>query len=280
MKIISLLNEKGGSSKTTVATTIASGLAVRGQRVLLIDADPQGHGTIMLGLEKEPCIYDLLVRDALWSKTLRQVSDDQFTPRGQKPLGTLVALPSNVETRNIANSISDSGLLRYRLDELQDVIDVVIIDTSPTPSLFHGSIYLAADAVIYPTQAEYLSVDGLIESLKHLDKANVTRLNERGLEALKIAGIQPTMVDPKTVTHSEYLKLLTHEFKRLVWPPLPSRIVWADASAARQSIFRYVDEDVDPDSIDAGYQRSKGEAGSALREAWALVKRVERVLNG
>ena len=280
MKIITLLNEKGGCAKSSIATTVASGLATRGKRVLLVDADPQGHGTIMLGLAKEPCIYDLLVRDAKWSDMLRQVPDGQFAPRDQQPQGVLMALPSNIETRNIANSISDSGLLRYRLDELQDVIDVVIIDTSPTPSLFHGSIYLAADAVIYPTQAEYLSVDGLIESLKHLDKANIDRLNERGLEALKIVGIQPTMVDPKTVTHSEYLKLLTQEFKRLVWPPLPSRIVWADASAARQSIFRYVEETIDPDSVDASYQRSKGESGSALREAWALVKRVERVING
>lgn len=71
MKIITLLNEKGGVGKTTIATHIAAGLAVRGMRVLLVDADPQGHATVSLGLQKEPGLYDLLVRDATFKSVLR-----------------------------------------------------------------------------------------------------------------------------------------------------------------------------------------------------------------
>ena len=70
MKIVTLLNEKGGVGKTTLATHLAAGLAIRGKRVILVDADPQGHATIAFGLSKEPGFYDLIVRNAPFQKVL------------------------------------------------------------------------------------------------------------------------------------------------------------------------------------------------------------------
>ena len=64
MKVLTFLNEKGGVGKTTLTSTIGAGLAIMGYRVLLIDADPQGHLTISYGLKKHHSLYDLLVRDA------------------------------------------------------------------------------------------------------------------------------------------------------------------------------------------------------------------------
>lgn len=278
MKIIALLNEKGGVGKTSLATHIAAGLACKGQRVLLADVDPQGHATVGLGIPKQPGVYDLLVRDALWSSVLRPVPPEQYAPGGENRKGELWLLPSNVETRNVASSISDVGLFRYRLDEMTEAIDVMIVDTPPTPSLLHGSIYIAADGIIYPTETEFLSLDGLQESLTHLDAANGKRIREHGLEAIKIMGIQPVMVEPNTRLHGEYIGTLRKEFHRLVWPALPNRITWGNASARQMTLFRYVKEQLDPQAIDPLYERSEGEAGSALREAWALVNRVEGAL--
>ena len=107
-RIISIASQKGGVGKTTIATHIAAGLAVRGMRVLLVDADPQGHATVSLGLQKEPGLYDLLVRDATFKSVLRFIPPKSYQIPNQAVNGQLFVLPSNVETRNIANSISDS----------------------------------------------------------------------------------------------------------------------------------------------------------------------------
>ena len=72
----------------------------------------------------------------------------------------LGVIPSNVETRNIANTIDNAFSVYERLQELENNVDVVVIDTSPTPSLLHGSIFIATDGIIYPTTLEYFSVVG------------------------------------------------------------------------------------------------------------------------
>src|SRR5690606_2289735 len=123
MKVVTLLNEKGGVGKTTVATHIAAGLAIKGHRVLLADADPQGHATVMYGLTKEPGLYDLLVRNAPYQRVLRVISPELYEIPGQAVEGKLYLLPSNVETRNIANSINNILIFRDRFLPLEGAID-------------------------------------------------------------------------------------------------------------------------------------------------------------
>ena len=88
MIVITLINEKGGVGKTTLATHIACGLAARGRSVVILDGDPQGHATIRLGVKKAPALYDLLVRDGEWSNAVRAVAPERFgipgesSPRG------------------------------------------------------------------------------------------------------------------------------------------------------------------------------------------------------
>src|SRR5690349_6791367 len=145
MKVISLINEKGGVGKTTLAAHIAAGLAIRRYRVVLADAAPQGHATLSLGLRKERGLYDLVGRDAPFKDVLRLVPPDVYGIPGAAHKGELYVIPSNAETRNIANTISDPFTADDRLTELEDLIDIVVFDTSPTPSLLHGAIYLATD---------------------------------------------------------------------------------------------------------------------------------------
>src|SRR5690242_15083890 len=98
MKIITLLNEKGGVGKTTLAVHIAAGLAARGERVVLVDADAQGHATVMLGMSNEPALHDLLVREASFKDTLRFVAPEVYAPYGESK-GQLFLLPGDTETR-------------------------------------------------------------------------------------------------------------------------------------------------------------------------------------
>jgi chromosome partitioning protein len=249
MKVITIGNEKGGVGKTTTATTIAAGLAHKGNRTLLIDADAQGHATRALGLPKNPALYDWLVRSANYQDILQAVPVDRYN--GVEGKTSFYVISSNVETRNIANSISESYVVVDSLEPLAAIFDYVIIDTSPTPSLLHSALYLATDHVVYPTLCEYWSFDGLAESMgrRHSPKANV-------------AGIIPFRVRLQTLEHAENLDRLKKQFGPLVWEPVPESIVWAEATAYHVPIFVYA-----PDH-------------SANEYVWKMVERVEALPAG
>lgn len=255
MKVITLLNEKGGVGKTTLATHIAAGLAVKGFRVIMIDADPQANATIAFGLQPEPAIYDLVVRKAAFRDVLRIVSPEVYEIPGEQPRGLLAVVPSNIETRNIANSIADALAIRRRLDEIKTSVDFVVFDTSPTPSLLHGSIFLATDAVLYPTTLEYFSFTGLVNSLGHMQTFRQEKRN-MNLGDIVPLGIVPMMFRTQTVGHSENLTVLRDKYGDLVWEPVRQRIVWSDATLAYRPVWNF-----EP-------------GGSASREAMNIVNRV------
>jgi chromosome partitioning protein len=259
MKAVTLACEKGGTGKTTLATHLAAGLAIKGKRVLLVDADAQGHATFGLGLKNEPGFYDLLVRDADWKNVLRVVPPEVYEPPDTKAKGLLAVLPGNVETQLIAQKIDNAFLIVERLEELEQHIDVVIFDTSPTPSLLHGAIYLATDDLLYPTLCETYSLNGLVSTIKHQERFSQQRRNATDQETVTM-GIVPTMYRSKTVEHSENLAQLQERYGELVWPPLPMRITWAEAVTMRHPVFA-----IAPHS-------------AAAREAWAVVNAAEEVM--
>lgn len=259
MKVITLLNEKGGVGKTTLSRHVAAGLAIKGWRVVLIDADAQANSTSQFQLAEEPGLYDLLKRDAEWATWLRLVNPVIYGPDST---GELHVLPSNVETRLIPMAIDDVSLLRDRLQDLDGWADYVVIDTAPTPSLLNSMIYLATDYMIYPTTCEMLSLEGLKKSIDRLDMLNHNR-QMYGLPEATMLGIQPTLYDVRTNAHDYGLGLVLAEFKRKAWPALPTRTIWRDAAYAQKTIFAYETHD----------RRAKA---VTLEETWALVERVER----
>jgi chromosome partitioning protein len=255
MITFSLINEKGGIGKTTLATHIAAGLAIRGYRIILVDADPQGHATFSLGLDKRPGLYDLLVREAAFKDVLLAPAPQSFTT--EPPKGRLFVLPSNTETRAIPNQIEDVTLLVNRLQELSSVIDAVIFDTPPTPSLLHSSIYLATDAIIYPTTCEMLSFDGLQESINRSKKFQAMR-QEMSRRATEVFGIVPTMYQSSTALHKQNLEALQSHYGAQVWSPLTLRTLWREASQHRCMVY------------------ALAPTSKAADEAWEMVNRVEQ----
>lgn len=245
MKVLTFLNEKGGVGKTTLASTIGAGLAIMGYRVLMIDADPQGHLTISFGLDKQHALYDLLVRDAEFDEQgiVHTIAPEAYTlPNAKQPeTGRLFVVPGNRETRLVSQALEGEPFaIRNRMMELAEnnTVDFVIFDTSPTPSTFHAMIYLATDHIIYPTEVTYLSFDGLVASIKNT--TGYSKQKERyGLGEIKLTGIIPTKFRSKTLEHQEKLKSLRKGFGDLVWQPLPMSVVWEEAMARKRSIFRY-----------------------------------------
>lgn len=262
MKVITLLNEKGGVGKTSLAVHAAAGLAIKGYRVVLIDADAQGHATIALGRSKEPGFYDLIVREAPFDQVLRHIPRERYAAPEIIPTmkGELYLVASNVETRSIAQNISDAFAVLKRIMQLRDAIDFVIFDTSPTPSLTHASIYMATDAIVMPTKLEAWSFDGLRETLAHKDQFQPIR-QQYNLSAIKLYGIVPTLYRKGTLEHDTNLEILKERFGNQVWEPIPQRTIWSEAATAKCTVFALA-----PDSKTA-------------QEAWGFVNKIEEVVN-
>lgn len=259
MKVITMMNEKGGVGKTTVAYHFAAWLAVSGSRVILVDADPQGHATVAMGMHKAPGVYDLLVRDAPFGDVLRPVSKEIYEHPEQGCKGALYLIPGNVETRNIAGSISDAFAVAHKFEEIEKHIDYVVFDTSPTPSLLHGSIYLATTAIVYPTKCEYLSFDGLIESIQHRKQAEAHR-RKWNLPPIQILGIIPTMFRGSTLEHAENLNELRAQFGDVVTAPLPQRTIWTEAARVHRTVWNFAPESKSAREIIALTERLKEKA--------------------
>ena len=238
MEIITLLNEKGGVGKTTLAVNIATELAFRGQRVLLVDCDPQANATISLQIEESPAIYDLLVRDAEWSGvTMKAVPRELY--EGDRV--RLHVVPGNIETRSIPIQLTDIFKLDTRLRQLDGIVDIILIDTPPTPSLFHNSILLATDKAILPTKLESLSIKQLVKTLSHMQQISDWR-QKSDMGAIDVLGIVPTMYRSTTLEHRENLVALEAKYAGKVWEPIVQRTVWAEASHACLPVRTYFEK--------------------------------------
>lgn len=245
MKVITLLNEKGGVGKTTLATHLAAGLALyAGLRVVLIDADPQGQAAALMGLKKEPSFYNVLIRDAEWRDELRPIPPEVYCDEANARIiqGELYVLPGNAETRLIPQADPNPFLLRDRLAELDTWADVVVFDTSPTPSVIHTSIWMATDSVLLPTVPSYLSLDGIAYSIVHQEAARRMRV-ENDLGEIDRLGIIPTMFRTGTTAHDVALQQLLKAYGRSVWPAIPQRTIFEQAALVGQLLYKYAPED-------------------------------------
>lgn len=192
--VIAIVNQKGGTGKTCTAENLGVGLAASGRKVLLVDFDPQGSLTISLGYprpdELSPTISDVLAG----------ILREQSIPPG---LGILrnsegvELMPANIELSglevSLVNAMSRETILRQYLDTVKRNYDVVLIDCSPSLGMLTVNALAAADSVIIPVQAQYLSAKGLEQLLGTINRVK-RQINPR----LRIEGVLLTMVDSRT----------------------------------------------------------------------------------
>lgn len=260
MKVITLLNEKGGVGKTTLATHIAAGLALRGKRVVLADADPQGQAGKLLGMNKGPGFYNILIREEEFNTELRLVNPAVYSV-DEKPAGELYLLPGNLETRVISQINPDPFIIRNRFAELTGWADVVVFDTSPSPSMIHTAIYMATDFVLLPTTPAFLGLDGIAHSIAHQQNASALR-QENNLGEVKRMGVIPTMFKVNTVAHDVALQQLAKSFGRNLWPPMPERQVFQKAALVGELLYKFAPH-----------------SATTVDILGALIERVEKGLN-
>ncbi len=192
-QIIAIANTKGGVGKTTTTINLGSGLHKLGQRVLLIDLDPQSALTASMGLNPaklQRSVYNVLIGDGT------SVADIIRPTEGGPDLLPATIDLSAAELELVAEMGRES-ILRDALEAVKGNYDYILIDCNPSLGLLTVNALVAADGVIIPLQCEYLAMRGLQLLLRSIERVRV-KLNPR----LKITGILPTMYNPRT-THSK-----------------------------------------------------------------------------
>ena len=238
-EVYSVASQKGGVGKTTTAINLGADLAARGYKVLLIDVDAQGSMTASLGY-REPDSMSPTLTTALE----KVVNEIHFEP---KEFGILHHeegfdfMPCNIELAglevSLVNAWSREMVLSKYVHQVKDAYDYVILDRMPSLSLMTLNAFAAADRVIIPVQAAYLSLKGLEQLIKTIGKIK-RNLNSR----LGIAGILITMLDERTKYAREIVELLHAAYGdklRVFDTKIPFSVRAAEATAEGVSIFRH-----------------------------------------
>ncbi|MGE3529742.1 MAG: ParA family protein [Methyloceanibacter sp.] len=193
MRVLALANQKGGVGKTTTAINLGTALAAVGERVLIIDLDPQGNASTGLGVDERPLsTFDVLNGRA----TLAAARVSTHVPR-------LSIVPATIDLMSFERESGASGGRHYRLrdcltamaaGETPDMATTyVLIDCPPSLNLLTVNALAAADAVLVPLQCEFFALEGLAQLLNTVEEIRV-RLNPK----LQIHGIVLTMYDQRT----------------------------------------------------------------------------------
>lgn len=231
-KIIAVANQKGGVGKTTTSINLAAGLAYLGEKVLLIDLDPQGNASQGVGASKvdiKNSTYDLILSDL-------EVEDVRLklnTPPMDLIPATIDLAGADLEM--VEFKMGRERLLKNKLMKVKDEYDYILIDCPPSLGLLNTNALTAADAVIIPVQCEYYALEGLTQLLSTI------RLVQKLFNPnLKIEGVVLTMFDVRTRLSVEVQQEVRRYFKERVYKSnIPRNIKLSEAPSRGSSIFEY-----------------------------------------
>ncbi|MFI6866468.1 ParA family protein [Nocardia sp. NPDC050406] len=228
-RTIALCNQKGGVGKTTSTINLGAALAECGQRVLLVDLDPQGALSAGLGVPPNDLtltVYDLLGKSAPHiDEVLIKTTVDNMD-----------LLPSNIDLSaaeiQLVNEVGREQSLRRVLDPVRERYDYILIDCQPSLSLLTVNALACADGVIIPMECEFFSLRGLALLTDTMEKVR-ERLNPR----LELSGIVVTMFDARLLHARQVMARVGEVFGDRVYETVISRTVrFPDATIAGEPI--------------------------------------------
>ena len=229
-KIFCVANQKGGVGKTTTTVNLAAGLAFVGQRVWLVDLDPQGNATMGSGIDKrqlEHTVYDVLLEEATISQS--RVKTQWGDGAAQRDMATFDVLGAN---RDLAGAEVELVELDRRENRLRDALllvqndyDFVLIDCPPSLSMLTLNGLCAAHGVVVPMQCEYFALEGLTDLVNTIKQVHAN-LNKD----LKIIGLLRVMFDPRITLQVQVSDQLKDHFADKVFNAvIPRNVRLAEA---------------------------------------------------
>jgi chromosome partitioning protein len=227
-RVIAVANQKGGVAKTTTVASLGTALAELGQRVLLVDLDPQACLTFSLGIDPEDLelsIHHVLTKGVPATDVMATTEDG------------VDLLPATIElARAEADLLTRTGreyVIRTMIEDLSDDYDWVLLDCPPSLGVLTVAALTAATGVLIPLQCETLSHRGVGQLLDTVH--DVRRFTNRELE---VWGVLPTLYDGRTNHARTVLETISETYDLAVLePPIPKSIRFAEAPAAGRSIL-------------------------------------------
>jgi chromosome partitioning protein len=231
-RILSLANQKGGVGKTTTAINLGAAMAELGQRMLLVDFDPQGALSVGLGIN--PMTLELTVYNLLLD---RAVEPEQVILKTSTPGVEL--LPSNIDLSAaevvLVSEVAREQALKRALAPIRDRYDYILIDCPPSLGLLTVNALTASDGVIVPLECEYFALRGMTLLLDTVEKVR-DRLNPD----LRLEGIVPTMYDGRTLHGREVLERVREAFGPYLYRTVIRRTIrFAEAPVVGETILSY-----------------------------------------
>ncbi|MEX2144117.1 MAG: ParA family protein [Anaerolineales bacterium] len=246
-RIYTLVNQKGGVGKTTTTINLGAYLAALGQRVLLVDLDPQANATSCLGIDKQGVksgTYEALMGSRLASESI--LHNKQFK------LSLIPSAPALAGAEvELVNELAREGRLKRALTPIIERYDYILIDCPPSLGLLTlNGMVAAQDGLIVPVQCEYLALEGLgmlMDTIERVRKALFTKL--------RIRGVLLTMYDNRTNLAQEVVDEVRKHFKSQVFTAIiPRSVRLAEAPSHGKPILAYF-----PNSAGAEAHRSLAE---------------------
>lgn len=221
VRILAVVNQKGGVGKTTTSVNLGAGLAAAGKRVLLVDLDPQGNATTGSGIDKRSV-----------SRTVYQVLlglGEVATIRVTSEKGKYDLLPANRELAGAEIDLVElpnrEGRLKAALAVVANEYDYILIDCPPSLSLLTINGLVAAAEVLIPMQCEYYALEGLSALIRTIDQIRST-VNQR----IEVMGLLRTMFDPRNNLANEVSsQLILHFGEKVYRTVIPRNVRLAEA---------------------------------------------------
>ncbi|GJM64441.1 ParA family protein [Persicobacter diffluens] len=240
-KIIAIYNHKGGVGKTTTSVNLSVGLANAGQRVLLVDFDPQANATQHFGFKGESRLSNT-IRNVLTFEEAHNLPISQCTYQVYEDLENFHLVPSELAVTKLARDLSlrqIPGMERLAkvLNMVREQYDYIIIDTPPNMDILVTNAMVAASSVVVPVIPDSLPYEGLSDAIEFIRDETTMRLNP----GISVEGILLTMVKGNTALHQSIEEKIREEFNRyrVFETKIRNTISLSEASEVGEDIYSY-----------------------------------------